>query len=411
MAKPKLILMTHGFPFDNSEASFIGPELEHLYNYFEIPFIFSLLQHDQVNEINNSNEISNDTEVVIVRDNKKYALPFAVKVKFYFQIFTPWFFGFIIKALKHKIGIDNAKIQISQFLKYLHLATLIHEKNKTVKAGLLYSYWFGHWNVAAGIYKELYSPKIKIVSRAHRYEIDINTYVFPFFPFRKFQMKQTDLVCFISSTWRDFIKNKFPKQGHKLVLNRLGARVNKMSPVVINDNSYHILTISGNSSVKRMELQLNALKLLDLPITWHHFGGKLEDALIPQELTNSKVKYMNYGFKQSKILQDWLANNFVHFLINTSISEGIPVSMMECLACGIPIIGTNVGGVSELINEKTGVLISADITAEEFAVTLKNELLNYQFDLEGRKNIIQFFEENYSATRNYNDFCTSITQT
>ena len=38
----------------------------------------------------------------------------------------------------------------------------------------------------------------------------------------------------------------------------------------------------------------------------------------------------------------------------TSISEGMPVSVLEALCCGIPVCSTNCGGVDELINEKNG---------------------------------------------------------
>src|SRR5207253_8079898 len=40
-------------------------------------------------------------------------------------------------------------------------------------------------------------------------------------------------------------------------------------------------------------------------------------------------------------------------LLLTSISEGSPFVLLECLAVGIPVIATNVGGCSELIYGKT----------------------------------------------------------
>lgn len=38
----------------------------------------------------------------------------------------------------------------------------------------------------------------------------------------------------------------------------------------------------------------------------------------------------------------------------TSISEGQPVSVLEALACGVPVFSTNCGGVDEIIHEKNG---------------------------------------------------------
>ena len=38
----------------------------------------------------------------------------------------------------------------------------------------------------------------------------------------------------------------------------------------------------------------------------------------------------------------------------TSISEGMPVSVMEALACGVPVCSTRCGGVDELIDDSNG---------------------------------------------------------
>ena len=52
--------------------------------------------------------------------------------------------------------------------------------------------------------------------------------------------------------------------------------------------------------------------------------------------------------------------------ITTSSTEGLPVSIQEAMAAGIPIIGTNVGGIPEMI-DGNGVLLSANPSNKEVA--------------------------------------------
>jgi glycosyltransferase involved in cell wall biosynthesis len=40
-----------------------------------------------------------------------------------------------------------------------------------------------------------------------------------------------------------------------------------------------------------------------------------------------------------------------------SHSEGCPNVIVESIACGCPVVGTRVGGISELVTEDTGILI------------------------------------------------------
>jgi len=51
----------------------------------------------------------------------------------------------------------------------------------------------------------------------------------------------------------------------------------------------------------------------------------------------------------------------------TSVSEGLPNTILEAMASGLPVVSTHVGGVEELVeNGKTGMLVPSK-NAEMFA--------------------------------------------
>jgi colanic acid/amylovoran biosynthesis glycosyltransferase len=66
-----------------------------------------------------------------------------------------------------------------------------------------------------------------------------------------------------------------------------------------------------------------------------------------------------------------------------SFAEGVPVSLMEAMACGVPVLATYVGGVAELVEpERTGLLVPpAD------SLKLSEAIARYFDDFELRKKV------------------------
>ncbi len=76
--------------------------------------------------------------------------------------------------------------------------------------------------------------------------------------------------------------------------------------------------------------------------------GPLKSKL-ERQAKDANVRVMFPGAVESKDLADWV--NAADLFILPSLSEGGPVVMYESQACGVPYIGSNVGGVKEFIDD------------------------------------------------------------
>ena len=75
--------------------------------------------------------------------------------------------------------------------------------------------------------------------------------------------------------------------------------------------------------------------------------------------------------------------------------EGLPISIIEALRSGLPIISTNISGIPELLRNDNGVLIDPDI---DQLVTVLENLDDYNWDSMGKRSR-ELFESYYSFKR------------
>ena len=91
----------------------------------------------------------------------------------------------------------------------------------------------------------------------------------------------------------------------------------------------------------------------------------------------------------------WL--NQARAFILCSLSEGHPRAMVEAMACGMPVIGTNVAGIGSLLkHEETGYL--CDTNAESIARAIETVLSNPALMRKMGANAREFVLERYAST-------------
>ena len=86
-------------------------------------------------------------------------------------------------------------------------------------------------------------------------------------------------------------------------------------------------------------------------------------------------------------------------LVLPSYTEGLPTVCLEALASEVPIVASNVGGISEVVLDgETGYLVSQitpHLFAEKVLKLLANEPLRNKMGKRGRKLVEQFYNWNY----------------
>jgi glycosyltransferase involved in cell wall biosynthesis len=96
-------------------------------------------------------------------------------------------------------------------------------------------------------------------------------------------------------------------------------------------------------------------------------------------------------------------------LVLNSNYENLPVVILEAMSCGLPVISSAVGGISEYVNEKNGILFSPPSTENLYSAMKKFILKKESFD---RKFIRSFAVENFSnavIARRYEEIYNTIT--
>jgi glycosyltransferase involved in cell wall biosynthesis len=85
------------------------------------------------------------------------------------------------------------------------------------------------------------------------------------------------------------------------------------------------------------------------------------------------------------------------FVLPSKSGEGLPLVALEAMACALPVIATDVGGISEVLMEKWGMLVPAN-QPERLAKAVL-EFANEDFSSR-RKELRATMEEKFSWDKN-----------
>ena len=412
-----IIFITNSFPYQGGEQ-FIETEILFYKDLSDRIILVPLTNNGNMREIPSNIEIR-----TFLAEQLKIR-----KSNFLKKVF------FVLSTLKvkdfYKEILLNPRVLLSLTLLKALVSTLAHAyfifeklKNLLLKENLLnkdlviYSYWFNHPAYAGGLIKRNF-PFVRVITRAHRG--DLYKYVTPLnhLKLKYFYGRNLDGIYSISEEGRRHLIENYGFREDKVFVSRLGIlRHDYLSDFNKEDNLLHIISCSFLVPVKRLDKLIEILyeygkRYPEKKVKWSHIGdGPLRSSL--EEMAGSilgslrNVSYNFIGHLSNSEVYKFYRDNKIDLFINVSESEGVPVSIMEAMSFGIPVVAPKVGGIPEIVDNETGILVEPNFIIDDIIEAIEKILLCFR-STEKRTKIKEKLYERYDAEKNYRDFIENV---
>jgi colanic acid/amylovoran biosynthesis glycosyltransferase len=284
----------------------------------------------------------------------------------------------------------------------------------TIADSVICTWWFDTQTLGLARFGAKHA--VPVVTRAHGYDLYESRHSPPYIPFRRSALEQIVRVYPDSDAGARYLAARYPSFASKIQASLLGVEdagfLNKPS----SDGVFRVVSCSFLTPVKRIDLLIRGLAVLggDLPdqiVEWTHLGDGPERAGLSEQARTSlppNVRWALNGYPGKGQVYEHYRAHPADLFANVSQSEGTPVSIMEAISVGIPVLCTAVGGNIEIVGAENGLLIGADPSPAEIAAGIKG-LMNDPVALRDRRTASRArWEERYNARKNYSAFAESL---
>jgi len=401
LIQTELILFTNRFPFEGGET-FLETEIGYLAASFDKITLYPLEMGAELYGTLPKNVSVGQLKIAQNTKIRNVILSFG---KFIFI----WYFNAFFKSHHRKKYLTQFRFTWNTLIGYLFRAdTIFKAFRSNPENTVYYSYWFNDWASALALARRK-GLKGKFVVRAHGYDYDEKQNGRGYFPFRESEMNQFDPIAQISKYGKNAMKGQYPAS-RNIEVHKLGVRDCGFNAGGKDNEVYHLVSCSNFVPLKRISLLIDILSKLELPFQWIHFGGGKgkEEAEI---YAKTRLKDGTFSFagsiKNAKVL-GYYRTNPVDLFLNMSELEGIPVSLMEAISAGIPLVGCNVCGVPEIVCKESGLLLPANPDSELVSKEIGEFLITKSRSMQFRRGVKLFWENHFNADSNYPNFVKKI---
>ena len=387
-----LVLLTHCYPHDSGDVNFVEAEIWDLSKTFENVYVWTLTP-------SRVRTVDVPPNVVLAGSLLDAGMT------------SP---TLLLRALRHFPAVTYLMLdELRRRRGRLRFKRLVRAVAVAVVGGARLSQWLGAKGLS-GIGTSIYSfwgtdcafallrlndRTSRVVVRLHGY--DIYEERVGYLPFRGKLFDRADLLLTASADGASYLARKYSNVAlPPVAVSRLGTPDRGIGPGA-PAGLVRVVSCSSLIGLKRVGLILDVVNTLakTRPVHWVHFGdGPLRSMLLTElarKAPTLKVE-MRGQVSRAEIFQYYKSTE-ISFFVNLSTTEGLPVSIMEAMSFGIPILATDVGGTSEIVGRHllSGLLVPVSAGVDE-VVKVADELL----DLTGQWDPRRTWDESCNADRN-----------
>ena len=391
----ELVLLTDQFPYGTKSETFLEAEVEVLARRFDRVYVLPSHRKPGVRPLpDNCELVEMDWLEEPTRGMKWAALasPQAARVIAATR-------GGELRAMggAPKLYLDNLARNV---LKSRSLAQFVSECR--LETAIFYAYWLEDSTLALALLRNSGAVRTA-VARAHNFDIYDELWGGRPVPFQDFKGRALDAVFAVSADGADYLRRRVPALRRKVSVEYLGVADPGRVPAPEPSSEPVIVSCANLHPVKRIHLIPDVLNRLDRPLRWIHIGDGPERTRVERAARElgPHIRWELRGQLDNRDVLHFYESQPVTAFLSLSISEGLPVSIMEAQSHGIPVVACGVHGVPEIVNETTGVALPPSAGVAEITDAVGIALEPGRFD---REAIRGFFATNFRATTNYNRF-------
>ncbi len=397
---------------DLTKDLFLSNELNIINQFFDQIYIYPInfLDDSSYTDIKIKN-IPNQTFVSVVPLNRKFYLFLA-------------YLNLIIEVLWEEFNKKKLSLSIKEFFPTLRRLLKNIDRSEVIlldlkKLDLIGTrnevYYYPFWGEEEAFCLALLKRKNHIKNlfiRLRGWDLFEERRENNYIPFQRYIFRQASLISVQTQEAYNYLLAKYPWYADKIVLNYQGTYDHGENPYDEDKTCVRIVSCSNLVPLKRVDRIITILKEVDCDIEWIHFGdGEERKKLLDMAASlPTNIKFHFKGRVGNQEILEFYKNQSVDLFIHLSSTEGgVPLALQEAASFGIPMIGTNAGGIPEIvINGKTGLLVPIEFENKVIADFINGFKTSSYATRKQRQKVKAYWRSHFMAVENYKGLANQI---